>query len=128
MPIEPFVRVPSRPPRVAGFSYVGLYLYFLTICCDQRRRCFEDYDAANWLVSQIVQLFPSKQFAVIAYCVMLDHVHLLVEELTDDADLRGAMHAWTQRTGSRGRGALDNDSGRPVTTTSFVMRTRFRRS
>ena len=35
---------------------------------------------------------------MIAYCVMPDHVHLLLEGLRDDADLRVAMHNWKQRT------------------------------
>jgi REP-associated tyrosine transposase len=90
--------VPNRPPRVSGFSYIGLHCYFLTICCDRRCRAFEDDDAATWLVSQIVQGFPADHFAVIAYCVMPDHVHLLLEGLRDDADLPVAMHNWKQRT------------------------------
>jgi len=99
MALEPLVRVPNRPPRIAGFSYVGLHVYFLTICCDRRRRWFEDNEMATWLVSQIVETFPAGQFAVIAYCVMPDHVHLLLEGTTDDADLIGAMRVWKQRTG-----------------------------
>jgi putative transposase len=91
--------VPNRPRRVAGFSYVGLHQYFLTICCDKRRRCFDDEVAATWLVSQIVQPFQTEHFEVIAYCVMPDHVHLLLEGVTDNADLRAAMHYWKQHTG-----------------------------
>jgi REP element-mobilizing transposase RayT len=30
---------------------------------------------------------------------MPDHVHLLLEAITDDADLRAAMHDWKQQTG-----------------------------
>jgi REP element-mobilizing transposase RayT len=76
-----------------------LHRYFLTICTGRRRRLFEDKDAAAWLVSQIVQLFEPERFAVIAFCVMPDHVHLLLEGLQDDADLRSAMHGWKLRTG-----------------------------
>jgi REP element-mobilizing transposase RayT len=76
-----------------------MHCYFLTLCTDRRRRLFEDEDAAVWLVSQILQLFEPERFAVIAYCVMPDHVHLLLEGLRDDADLRSAMHAWKLRTG-----------------------------
>ena len=60
---------------------------------------FEDYDAAAWLVPQIVQGFPSEQFAVIAYCVMPDHLHLLIEGIRDDANLQTALHDWKQHTG-----------------------------
>ena len=89
----------NRPPRAPGFSYVGLHLYFLTICCDRRRPYFEDDHSASWVASQIVWIFPAEQFVVVAYCVMPDHVHLLLEGCTESADLRAATHAWKQRTG-----------------------------
>jgi REP element-mobilizing transposase RayT len=89
----------NRPPRLSGFSYVGVYQYFLTICCDGRQRCFEEDAEATWMTEQIAQFFEARQFAVIAYCVMPDHVHLLLEGLTDDADLKAVMHDWKLRTG-----------------------------
>ena len=58
----------------------------------------EDDHAAAWVLSQIIQIFPSQQFAVVAYCVMPDHVHMLLEGCTEDADLRAAMSLWKQRT------------------------------
>jgi REP element-mobilizing transposase RayT len=91
--------VPNRPPRAPGFTYVGEHRYFLTICTDRRRRLFENNGAASWLVSQIVKLFESERFAVIAFCVMPDHVHMLLEGLRADADLRSAVHVWKLRTG-----------------------------
>ena len=51
------------------------------------------------MTTQILQFFEPRQFAVIAFCVMPDHVHLLLEGLTDDADLRAVMHNWKLRTG-----------------------------
>jgi putative transposase len=97
MPIEHRHAQSSSTSR--WLLYRGPHCYFLTICCHQRERCFEDDASAVWLVSQVVQLFPSKRFAVIAYCVMPDHIHLLLEGATDGADLRVAMHDWKQQTG-----------------------------
>ena len=90
---------PDRSPRAPGFSYIGLHRYFLTICTVKRQRSFEEPEAASWLCDQILQLFEPTLFAVIAFCVMPDHVHLLLEGLTDDADLRMAVHNWKLRTG-----------------------------
>ena len=90
--------MPNRPPRAPGFSYIGLHLYFLTICCDSRRPYFDDDHCAAWMASQILQIFPPEQFAVVAYCVMPDHVHLLLEGCSDDANLRSAVSLWKQRT------------------------------
>jgi putative transposase len=89
---------PNRAPRLAGFSYVGLYQYFVTICTDKRRMSFTDRVAATWMTSQISHTFEAERFAVIAFCVMPDHVHLLLEGLTEDADLRAVMHNWKLRT------------------------------
>ena len=36
---------------------------------------------------------------MIAYCVMPDHVHLLLQARADDADLRAAIHDFKRRTG-----------------------------
>ena len=36
---------------------------------------------------------------VLAYCVMPDHVHVLLEGMTETADLRDAVARWKQRTG-----------------------------
>jgi REP element-mobilizing transposase RayT len=66
--------------------------------CPIARRARPDFHPAAWLASQIVQIFPSEQFAVVAYCVMPDHVHLLLEGCSEAADLRSAMHVWKQRT------------------------------
>jgi putative transposase len=51
------------------------------------------------VTEQIVQIFEARQFAVIAFCVMPDHVHFLLEGLTENADLRAVMHWWKLRTG-----------------------------
>ena len=89
---------PYRPPRLSGFSYIGAYQYFVTCCTNHRRDVFRADDEARWLIEQILQTFESRQFAVIAYCVMPDHVHLLIEGLTGDADFKAAMHAWKLTT------------------------------
>lgn len=91
--------MPNRPRRLAGFSYLGKYRYFVTICTYRRQAVFENTEAAAWLTDQIQPLFEPMHFAVIALCVMPDHVHLLLEGRTDDADLREAMHVWKLRTG-----------------------------
>ncbi len=90
---------PNRPPRAPGFSYIGFHCYFLTICTIRRARWFEESEAAHWLTRQIPSLFEPRGFAVLAFCVMPDHVHLLLEGLTGDADLRAAVHDWKRRTG-----------------------------
>ena len=77
-----------RPPRHAGFSYVGCHRYFLTICTFQRAELFtiQDLVAAVWL--QFLRTGKERHFALIAYCFMPDHLHVLAEATSDTADLR----------------------------------------
>jgi putative transposase len=91
--------VSDRPRRLRGFSYKGQYRYFVTICTYGRVPVFEEPTHASWVMTQIQQLFSPRHFAVIAFSVMPDHVHLLLEGLTTDADLKATMHSWKQRTG-----------------------------
>jgi len=90
---------PNRVPRVKGFSYRGYQRYFITITTDFRARVFAHETHANALCLQISPFFAARNFEVIAYCVMPDHLHVLLEGTSDDADLREAVRAWKQRTG-----------------------------
>ena len=90
---------PHRPPRVEGFSYRGYQRYFLTLTTDSRARVFEHNTHANALAVQISPFFAARGFEVLAYCIMPDHLHLLLEGMSDEADLREAVRAWKQRTG-----------------------------
>ena len=89
----------SRPPRIPGFSYLGPYRYFLTFCTWHRREIFGDQDAATAVIAQIRRTARDSRFAVLAFCVMPDHVHLLVEGLSSSADLRRFVKCVKQSTG-----------------------------
>ena len=51
------------------------------------------------VAAQIPPFFASREFAVTAYCLMPDHVHLLLEGTADAADLREAVRVWKQMVG-----------------------------
>ena len=101
--------MPDTPPRVAGFDYRGLRRYFVTVCTASRQRWLADPRVAEELTTQIPLFFEARGLAVLAYCLMPDHVHLLLEGATDEADLvrsvdawkQSTAFAWKQRTGTR---------------------------
>jgi putative transposase len=83
-----------RPRRLDGVSYIGLQRYFVTTCTAFRRPIFEDPAIAADMVSKILRTAGAFRFAVFAYCVMPDHIHLLLVAENDDADLtRFVKHA-----------------------------------
>ncbi len=78
----------GRPERLRGFTYRGFHRYFLTFCTFQRRRCFTETATVGVALDQIVRSAAREQFAVVAYCFMPDHLHLLVQGMSEDADVR----------------------------------------
>jgi len=90
---------PSNPPRIKEFPYPGCRRYLITMTTCFRARHFSIAEHARTLSSEIPPFFAARHFEVLAYCVMPDHLHLLLEGTSDDADLREAVRAWKQRTG-----------------------------
>jgi putative transposase len=74
------------PGHLRAFDYVGLYRYSLTFCCHSKQRLFTDPAAVELALSQIQRAAVEEQIAVLAYCFMPDHLHLLVEGLADSSD------------------------------------------
>src|SRR6185436_16463306 len=89
----------GRPSRLPTFSYVGLHRYSLTFCIERRRRVFVDKALVELMLAQISRAARDWRFAVLAYCFMPDHVHLLVEAEASDSNLVRFAHAVKQRTG-----------------------------
>ena len=79
---------PGRPEHLRLFSYVGPHRYSLTFGTDSRRAIFTSEGPVELAKGQILRAARETQFAVIAYCFMPDHLHLLVHGQQDDADLK----------------------------------------
>jgi putative transposase len=91
--------MPDGGPRVRGFDYKGRHQYSLTICVHDRRSVFVHADIVGRVLTQIQLAADRNGFAILAYCFMPDHLHLLVEGVLDDADLQKFMKSWKQKTG-----------------------------
>jgi len=91
--------ITNTPGHLKGFSYVGLYRYSLTFCTDARRNLFADRDVVELVVQQLLRAANEQKFAVIAYCFMPDHLHLLIEGISDDSDGKRFIKAFKQYSG-----------------------------
>jgi putative transposase len=78
----------NNPGHLSSFDYIGLYRYFLTFCTDRRHQHFVVREPVHIVLEQIVRAAADAGFAIVAYCFMPDHVHLLVEAQSDDSDCR----------------------------------------
>jgi putative transposase len=90
----------SRPRRIAGFSYLGPHRYFLTCCARSRQPAFRDQTTVEETLEQFRRTAAEQGFAILAYCVMPDHIHMLVEGARADSDLRRFVKVSKQHSGA----------------------------
>jgi putative transposase len=88
-----------RPPRLTCFDYLGLYRYSLTCCTLERFAAFEDARAVSGVLSHLRQTAFRHGFALVAYCFMPDHLHVLAEGCREDASLRHFVLRFRQASG-----------------------------
>ena len=89
----------SRPRRLDGFDYLGPHRYFLTFCTRARSPVFADAAIADFAITQFHRTAARHAFEYLAYCLMPDHVHLLVEGLATDAYLPRFMKSAKESSG-----------------------------
>lgn len=87
------------PKHLASALYQGEQRYFLTFCTEGRRHAFTDAEAVALVLSQILRAATEEGFAIIAYCFMPDHLHLLIEGQRDDSDCLRFIKAMKQYAG-----------------------------
>jgi putative transposase len=78
----------GRPQRLRRFDYLGPHRYFLTFCTHERRRLFESVDRVTLVHTQFLRAAVDARVAILAYCFMPDHVHLLIEGRSNHSDGR----------------------------------------
>src|SRR6185295_19724426 len=76
----------KSPGHLKAFDYLGLHRYSLTFCTKGRKPTFTNGDVVALVLEQILRAARENGFAVVAYCFMPDHLHLLVEAKTDSSD------------------------------------------
>jgi putative transposase len=89
----------SRPKRLENFPYLGPNRYFLTFCVRDRVPVFRNTTVAEQTLTQFRRTSTLERFAILAYCVMPDHAHLLVDGVSDDSDFKRFAKMAKQRSG-----------------------------
>jgi len=94
--VSGFRRKNIRLPRE---RYLGRQWYFLTACCDRRQRFFADTHLADSVLRTLRCVAEEHGFAVHAYCLMADHLHLLVYGMKQTSNALRFMREFKHRTG-----------------------------
>jgi putative transposase len=70
--------MPEYPRHLATFEYLGRFEYFLTFCTFERSRLFVTPECVGLVHEQILRACAEEGLAILAYCYMPDHVHIVV--------------------------------------------------
>jgi putative transposase len=84
--------------RLPSSRYSGKQIYFVTLCCEDRRPIFTNESLGYGLVSELLKSAAEEGFAIHAYCVMPDHFHILVEGMIGTCDLVRFVSSFKQET------------------------------
>ena len=79
-------------------TYRGARAYFLTLACARRTRTFTERRVVENCIETLRSCSERHGFAVLAYCFMPDHLHLLVQGASD-SDLPQFVKDFKQQTG-----------------------------
>lgn len=108
--IVPQLRTPPRHPLV---DYSGPRVFFITFCVWNQRRAFAEPAAAAAMRDVILRYRERQWYWLLSYCVMPDHVHMLLK-------LRSSSH-----TLSRVVATLKNESMKSVTRLGGTLRWKY---
>jgi REP-associated tyrosine transposase len=88
-----------RPARLRGHSYVGASRYHVRTSTFERHAAFAEPDTVATVKAQLLRESEQQYFAILAYCFMPDHVHVLLEALDERASLCALVRRWKQASG-----------------------------
>jgi len=88
-----------RPPRLPRGVYIGTNRYSVTVHAFPGSRPFLSRECVVRVMRQFRQLAARHHFAVLAFCFMRDHLHLVLEGTDDTADLVRFISLFKQHSG-----------------------------
>lgn len=87
-------------PRLKDFNYVGAVAYHVVIVTRDRAPLLSG-DLAAATVNELHRVAEATRFDVLAFVLMPDHLHILVNGIADDSSLVRFVQRFKQRLGYR---------------------------
>jgi REP-associated tyrosine transposase len=84
--------------RLPPDHYLGQSIYFVTLGTENRATFFSHLPTGHWVLEKLLTMAAESSFRLHAYCAMPDHLHFLVEGLSDSSDLVKFVDGFKQRT------------------------------
>jgi REP element-mobilizing transposase RayT len=80
-------------------NHCGRRRVFVTAYADLRRALFRDHVVSEFVSTQLLKHVGDERIEASTYCVMPDHVHVLLQGLSATSDPGRAIFRWKQSTG-----------------------------
>jgi len=91
--------LPKRKnPRLRDFDYSQPYAYFLTICTRNKENFFSEPTLNLEIINCLKQERIEKEIAIYAYCLMPDHIHLLISPLEKGVNVSKFIGGFKSKT------------------------------
>jgi putative transposase len=88
-----------RPPRLHDSCYIGAQRVFLTMCTFERKAYFAERLVSDCAREQLLSTAERWCIEVVAFCFMPDHLHVLLEGTTEQADCRKCADVFRRVSG-----------------------------
>ena len=101
----------SVPPRktIRHFNDPG-NIHFLTFSCYQQLPFFKSDRAKQWLIEAIANAREKHKFALLAYVIMPEHAHLLVQPLIGPYDIAALLKGIKQPVARKAKRFLEKEN------------------
>ncbi len=86
------------------------HIHFLTFSCYRRLPFFKSDRTKEWLVEAIVKAIEKHKFGLLAYVIMPEHTHLLIQPEPLDYDIAVILKAIKQPVSRRAKGFLEEEN------------------
>jgi putative transposase len=87
-----------KRPRLKEFEYTGRYSYHLELTAKNRKGVFLDSAWVSRCVDSLRSAAEMSDFGLVAYCFMPEHLHVLTQGTSDDANLLRFVQRFKQKT------------------------------
>jgi putative transposase len=89
----------NHPHKLPRDHYIGRRTHFLSACTHLRHVLFRSPATCALVTAQLMRASRKHWFVIIAYVLMPDHVHVLVEGTRDDSDFLKWLNLFRQLSG-----------------------------
>ena len=87
-----------KSPRLKQFDYSQPYIYFLTICTNEKKNIFQNDNLNREIIHCLLEEKTNSGIRLLCYCLMPNHIHLLAQPESPGANISKFIAAFKRKT------------------------------